>query len=193
MAGSLGDLPPGGTVDKVVYSQTVEGLFVRALDHKLSATCKAELKAVGIDLDAPLRSTYPAEAWGQGLQVVRRHLYPASPEEKGMRQLGRVFIDGFHQTLPGKVIVSVARLTGPSRSVGPLSRRLATGNNYMRAETRALTETSLHIWLNDAGPGGPWFMLGIFERSLEIVGARKVELDAEPHPDNSVDFRGTWL
>ena len=89
--------PETATVEYSLF----EGLFARALE--LTPAMRADLRAVGFDPDKP-QATYPGVVWIKSLEVALRHVFPQLPREEGLRQLGWKVIDGFLDTIAGRVV-----------------------------------------------------------------------------------------
>ncbi|MET0404430.1 MAG: DUF2378 family protein, partial [Cystobacter sp.] len=54
---------------KVVYAGTVEALFLRALENRLTPACRQRLSDAGLDLEQKLAPTYSLEQWKQFLRI----------------------------------------------------------------------------------------------------------------------------
>jgi uncharacterized protein (TIGR02265 family) len=78
-----------------------EGMFQRGM--KVDSGLKAKLLAAGYDLDRP-QATYPTPVWVACVEVAAVHAYGGMAREQAMRQLGRRFIDGFFETILGKLV-----------------------------------------------------------------------------------------
>lgn len=100
-----------------------EGLFQRTL--KAEGPFKQELRVAGYDMDAP-KAIYPTEVWNRCIDVALRHVTPGKKREEALRELGRVLIDGFFQTIVGSVIAVGLPMLGPERVVQRLPRYITS-------------------------------------------------------------------
>ncbi|MGZ3458342.1 MAG: TIGR02265 family protein, partial [Archangium sp.] len=76
----------------LVFEQTIEAVFVRALHGRVSPSCKARLRQAGLDLDRKLRPAYPFDAWMTFLRIAAEELYPREPLEQGAFKIGEACI-----------------------------------------------------------------------------------------------------
>jgi len=103
--------------EPVVYDAAVEGVFLRGLVGQVTPALSAKLRELGLDLDQKLRPTYPREAWSRMLEVTVAELFPSVSRQEGFRRLGELAVNGIGNTMIGKVLVQMARLMGPRRSM----------------------------------------------------------------------------
>jgi uncharacterized protein (TIGR02265 family) len=85
------------TIDAALF----EGMFVRAV--RPDPAFAAELKELGFDI-ARMQPRYPVRVWRQSLEAARRRLFGERPEEKGYRALGNLFVQGYFETIIGKIL-----------------------------------------------------------------------------------------
>ncbi len=87
---------------ELTIAQSVfEGLFRRAL--KPTGAFLEDLKRIGYDPDRE-QTTYPLRTWDLALGVAARHAHPTLTPDAARRRLGEQFLDGFFETITGKVI-----------------------------------------------------------------------------------------
>src|SRR3954470_18650653 len=106
---------PNHTVEAALF----EGMFVRAMRPDPSFT--AELKDLGFDLKR-IQSRYPVEVWRKSLEVARRRLFGERPEERGYRALGNLFVEGYFETIIGKIISVPLSLVPAERVIQRMPR-----------------------------------------------------------------------
>ena len=85
------------TVDAALF----EGMFVRAM--RPDPPFAAELKELGFDL-GKMQPRYSMRVWRNSLNAARRRLFNERSEEKGYRALGNLFVEGYFETIIGKVL-----------------------------------------------------------------------------------------
>jgi uncharacterized protein (TIGR02265 family) len=178
--------------ERVVYSEVVEGIFLRGLGPRTTPALKEKLRALGVDLGQKLKPTYPRELWIQVLRTTVEELYPGVPLEEGYRQLGQVAIQGVANTMIGRTIASMARLLGPGRAIHRLGDGFKSVNNYMEIELETLEKGRRYrIWLNDTY-GHPAYMLGCFQAALGIAGAKDLEVKLVESTPDGATFEMSW-
>lgn len=114
-----------------------EGLFSRAL--KPERDFLAELRAAGYDPARPERR-YPTRVWKACVEVACRRVHPELPEGEAMNLLGRRFIDGFFETIIGKVVLVAL----PFLSADSLVRRIP--------KFRSMTATGIEVMVEQDNP-----------------------------------------
>src|SRR5687767_2702508 len=102
-------------VDAAIF----EGMFVRAV--RPDQDFAAELRDAGFNVDK-IQPRYPAVVWTRALEIARRRLYGDKPEEAGYRALGNRFIDGYFETIIGKIISIPLALMSPDRVIERLPK-----------------------------------------------------------------------
>ena len=75
--------------DKLIFSQTFEGLF-RATAAHLDEPTVAALKAAGIDPQAELKPSYPLPVFHAVVKLLAQRLFPEAGPEEQLRRLGTV-------------------------------------------------------------------------------------------------------
>src|SRR5690349_24616631 len=120
--------------EPVVFDSAVEGVFLRGLVGQVTPSLSAKLRAIGLDLNQKLRPTYPREAWTRMLEVAVAEVFPDVSPEEGFRRLGALAVNGIGHTMMGKVLVQMARLMGPRRSMLRLPQVFSAVNNFMTME-----------------------------------------------------------
>lgn len=159
-----------------------EGLFVRALQPK--GAFLEELKARGYDPAAPALR-YPTAVWHACVDVARRHVFGALPEQEGFRKLGNLFMEGYYQTLIGKVVGAAIPLLGPERSLQRIPRTWKASQPALGVEVEKQGERHYHVTLREKGMLAD-FCAGLLESGANPAGAR-VSIDVvERGPDHCV-------
>ncbi len=118
-------------MEKLVYQNAVEGLFVKAFGKKMSPTVRKAIREAGIDLDAPLKTAYPGEVVNRCTQLIRHGVFAHEPDDtKAYFALGAQTLDGYFDTVLGKAMTGVLRVIGFERVIDRLPQQMASGSNY---------------------------------------------------------------
>ena len=158
---------------KVVYSQAVEGL-VRCLGVDLTPSLQDRMMELGVNVRGSLNVEYPADVWCRCLVAVTETLHPTLSRDARMQKLGERFITrGYPQTLAGKATVGLLQVIGPTAFIKRFKIMVGSSNNYLRAETSAVTDTSCEVWLNQIYEL-QGFGLGVLQQSIYMAGAKEV-------------------
>ncbi len=180
------------TGDKLVYAGTVEALFLKALENRLTPACRMRLGEAGLDLEQKLTPTYTLEQWKQFLRIAADHIYAGMPAEAAYYSLGERFIDGYFSTLFGKALLGMARLLGPRRALtqARLCFRTSTNCSEVRIVERGPTE--VEFWLTDIGADQPTFVAGALARAAELSGGQRVAVVPEGFDGQSATYHVRW-
>lgn len=167
-----------------------EGMYQRAM--KPDAALAAELKAVGFDL-ARIENKYPIQVWRNALDVTRRRMYPGLPEEQGYRALGRKFIDGYFETIIGRVVAVPVSLLGIERIIPRIARSLRVPRPDIVIDPPV--EEAKQRWrvkFHDAW-ARPGFYAGIMEGSgLRANNGKSVNVEVQNVTPQGFDLVITW-
>lgn len=134
-----------------MFDHVIDGMFRKSLGKRLTAACRAELKAAGLDLDRALLPAYPLDQYFTFLEIAGRHLYPDAPLPQALFELGAGFLDGYHETLMGRAILQLARLIGPTRAVKRSAQTWRQGNNFTEVRVVERTPTCFELHFNVVG------------------------------------------
>jgi uncharacterized protein (TIGR02265 family) len=138
--------------ERMVFDQTLEGLFVRGLEGQVTPSLRLYLKEVGVDLDRKLLPAYPFETWCSCVRVAARELYVDTPEEQAYHALGERMVDGYRGTMMGRALFSVLQLLGPRRVLDRVQQSFRSGNNYTEVRVQERAPNQRVLWMNEAGP-----------------------------------------
>lgn len=142
-------LPPAPPSASVTRGTVFEALFVRAL--KPSGRFAEELRAAGYDPAVPPRAEYPTQVWRRCAEVARRHTFPQLPAAEGERRLGNLFIEGFLQTLAGKMLGATLPLLGPDTLLQKLPRAWVSSQPNLTVTTARVGERHWTVTLREEG------------------------------------------
>ncbi|HLM43450.1 MAG TPA: DUF2378 family protein, partial [Myxococcaceae bacterium] len=101
----------------LIFEQTIEALFVRALGGRLTPDCKARLREAGLDVDQKIKPAYSLKSWMTFIRIAAEELYPGMPLEESTFKLGEAYIEGFRETMLGRAVLSLLRVLGPRRAL----------------------------------------------------------------------------
>lgn len=176
--------------EKLVFEQTIEGLYVRGLGSRLTPPLKAQLRAVGVDVDKTLLPAYDFEVWMRSLEVTAAGLYPSLPTEQAMFHVGESFIEGYKETLLGRAVLGVVRVLGPHRALARARQSFRSGNNYTEATLTPLGPEATELWMNEVGPW-PTFTGGIIHAALAASGVTP-KVEPTQHDGHACTFAISW-
>jgi uncharacterized protein (TIGR02265 family) len=180
------------TGEKLVYSETVEALFLRALENRLTPACRMRLREAGLDLDQKLSPTYTLEQWKQFLRVAADHIYAGMPAEAAYYSLGERFMEGYFSTLFGRALLGMARLLGPRRALTQARLCFRTSANCSEVRIVERGPTELEFWLTDIGADQPTFVAGVLARAAELAGGQRVVAMPEGFDGQSATYHVRW-
>lgn len=176
---------------RLVFEQTIEGLFLVALRHRLSSTAHAALREAGLDLSNKLLPAYPFETWRRGLEIAVADVYPELPRAESYRRLGRDLVEGMTRTGLGRAAASVGRLLGPTRALRRINATFASADNIVQARHRELSPTRFELSLNEV-MGQPTFHQGVLEACLPLAGARGLRVEVLSVEGTGATYAVEW-
>ncbi|MCP3102898.1 DUF2378 family protein [Myxococcus sp. K15C18031901] len=152
-----------------VSSSVLEGLFVRGL--KADDRLLRELEALGYDVRRP-EVDYPIPVWQRAVTLAREHVFATLGDEEAYRQLGRTVVEGFAQTLLGRVAAVALPMIGPARAIERIPRYLGMmGRPDIEVTTTSVGERGRRLTLTDRY-NRPDLMAGGLERMMELANAQ---------------------
>ena len=178
--------------EKLVYAATVEALFQKALENRLTPACRMRLREAGLDLDQKLSPTYTLEQWKQYLRIAADHIYAGMPTEAAYYSLGERFIDGYFATLFGRALLGMVRLAGPRRTLAQAKLGFRTSTNCTEVRVVERGASSVEVWVNDILADQPTFAAGVFARTMELAGGQRVAVVPEGFDGQSANYHVRW-
>jgi uncharacterized protein (TIGR02265 family) len=157
--------------ERLWFSNTVEGLFLRGLAGRLTPSHLDVLKQRGIDLSRRLAPAYPAALFAECIRLTAREVFPTVDEVEGVRRLGQLFLSGYQQTLVGAALVQMMKLLGARRTLQRMERNFATGGNFMKTQFTSHGPGDVEVSLSEVD-GIPSYFAGIIEKGSELVNAK---------------------
>jgi uncharacterized protein (TIGR02265 family) len=173
MYSSLRARAPGyarGVEQRLWFQSAVESLLVRGVGDDLTPALKAELLAVGLDVER-LLPAYDVALVVRAVDIVARHRpHPEGPVAT-RRAIGRRFLSSYSETLLGRAMVAAMRLLSPERVLGRMERNFRTGTNYMRTRFTLVEPGHGRLHVDDVeGLEDVWG--GIIEQGSEFIDAK---------------------
>jgi len=163
------------------------GLFVRALPPE--PAFHADLKAVGVDVEK-LLPQYPIKVWFEAMAVARRHYFSEQTQQQADWQMGRLFVQGFLDTLAGRVAGALLPMLGPARMLDRAERNISMGRPDIRVTVQVVGETERLLLFENTEPR-PEFTAGSIEVGLERARAR-AKVTVEDRQATSYVLRVRW-
>ncbi|NBD07444.1 MULTISPECIES: DUF2378 family protein [Corallococcus] len=178
--------------EKRIFAQSVDALFVRALGPHLTRDGRQRLKAVGLDLAAPLRHNYSLEQWRTFLDVAARDVFPGQPAEAAYLELGARYLKGFQQTSVGRASMQLVTHLGPEKTLERVPYNLRAGNNFNEVRVEELSKQAATLWVKDVLADTPFFACGFLVETLRASGAGSPEVTPLAFDGTAATYRLTW-
>ncbi|HEX8823323.1 MAG TPA: DUF2378 family protein [Archangium sp.] len=175
----------------LIFEQTIEAVYVRALHGRIPPSCKARLREAGLDLDKKLRPAYPFDSWMTFLRITAEELYPGEPLSQGAFKIGEACIDGFRETMLGRAVLSLLRVLGPRRALMRATQNFRAGNNYTESRLKEISPRQFELWMNEVG-SLPTFTAGILHAGLRTAGAENIHVDLSGYDGHACTYRISW-
>ncbi|WP_224241755.1 DUF2378 family protein [Hyalangium gracile] len=175
----------------LVFEQTIEALFVRALGGRLTPECRARLRDAGLDVDQKIKPAYSFQSWMTFLRIAAEELYPKTPLPEATFKLGEAYVEGFRQTMLGRAVMSLLRVLGPRRTIARATQNFRAGNNYTETRITELGPSQFDVWMNEVGDF-PEFTAGIIHAGVRMSGARELRVEPHGYDGHACTYRITW-
>ncbi|MFP2929473.1 DUF2378 family protein [Pyxidicoccus sp. 3LG] len=176
---------------RLIFSGTVQGLFLIGLGNRLSVATRASLREAGLDLDQDLLPAYPLNTWLKCQDIVLRGVWPDLERDEAQRRLGHVVIEGLMSTMLGRVMAAAARTLGPRLALTQLNRGFHGSNNYQESRVKEREPGVCELWINDIA-GRPAYYVGVLEAALGVMGARKARVSILRHEAPACTYLVEW-
>jgi|GEM_PF-1466338 len=178
-------------VEDVVFGNTVEALFLKALGSRLTPRCYERAAAAGIDLRGKLKPFYPREPYYAAVRAVAEELFPELDPERRLFEMGLAFMSGFDQTLLGKAILAAVRLIGARRMLAKMTDKFRSSNNYMKTEMVERAPGDIELTLSQTS-GAPAYFEGVLTYGLRVAGAKEVHISRLKEDGTHCTFAIKW-
>ena len=179
-------------MEKLVFQSSIEGLFVQGIGDRLTPALKAELKALGLDLDRKLPPAVTRLVWYASIDAVVRHLYAELPRDEAHRALGRRMMEGIENTLFGRTMLPAVKLLGPRRLLKRVPSNMKSSNNFSIGVMTELAPTSMRLEVDDVGDA-PHIFRGSLERMVIWAGGKDVVVTVEAPKLPAATYLVNWV
>jgi uncharacterized protein (TIGR02265 family) len=169
-------------------SLVFENLFLRALD--VQGPLREALLREGFD-PADVKEAYPLRVLNACVDLASGHLWPGRPLEEGRRELGRLFVQGWKQTVLGKVVTFAVGLLGPTRYLNLFPEHLKMDTLRIHAVSIPVGARAVRVEVHDNPGNTPHFMAGMLEEGLRMTRVEPV-IDVEVLAPRSFNLHVRW-
>lgn len=153
-----------------------DGMFAVAL--RPEGAFREELKAAGFDLDKPLPE-YPYAVWRACLVLAARHVFPHEPQDRAFWLLGERFIEGYLDTMIGKLIAAALPFLSPKTLVQRSPRFCSTGVSGATFDLQWLGEKEALLRMPELPYPNHHFTAGVVAKCMTLI---KSSMDLDPQP-----------
>jgi uncharacterized protein (TIGR02265 family) len=174
--------------DRFAFSSLLES-YEKGLGKRLTPTLREKLKVAGLDLEK-LPPAIPAQEMPKYMDIIVAEVWPDTPREQALRELGLCVIRGWQQGLLGAAAAQMLRLIGVQRTLTRLDRAISTTNNFNKTSTVFVNSNEALITVNEV-QNMPSYWRGILEAGLEIL-AVEGEIALESFHPPQATFRAKW-
>lgn len=178
--------------EKLVFAQSVDALFVRALGPHLTREGRRRLREAGLDLNEPLRPAYGLEQWKAFLRVAASDVFPAASPKEAWFGLGERYLQGFRQTSQGRASMALVTRLGPRHTLERVPHNVRAGNNFNEVRVEELGTHAATLWMKDVAADNPFFACGFLAETLRTAGAGDIVVDPVAFDGTAVTIRLTW-
>ena len=176
----------------LVFNNSVQGLFSRTFPDGVPPELKAQLRAVGVDLDKPLLPAYPATTWARCVDLGARAAFPEERREVAWRRMGERMIDGYQDAMIGRAMFSMLQLLGPRRMLQRSQKNFRTGNNYTEVRFSDVSPTEMELWFNETDEVMRHFTVGLVLAGMRAGGADEPQVRLHGTDAKGVTLRASW-
>lgn len=176
--------------EPLVFSQTFEGLFDKALRNRMTPGLRDGLRALGVDVHA-LKPAYPVPTWTAAIELAAREIYPQLSTEAATWKLGEDFIQGYAETFIGRAMFGVLKVIGPKKALARMGRNFRSGNNYLETRFTENGPTDVELWFSEVHRQ-PGFNGGIVLGGGRLIGAQQMKIEVVRTDGREAVYRITW-
>jgi uncharacterized protein (TIGR02265 family) len=178
---------------RLIYEQSIEGMYLKGHPEKLTPQLKAALKEHGIDLDQKLKPFYLADAVNAATVTFRKLAYGhIADDAEAYAQIGARTVDGYFDTVYGRPLVGLLKLFGVKRIVDRLPQAMTGSSNFMQVTVEWKGPNEAHLTLSDTDPN-PYLNLGVLRRAFRHwFKTPSFDVAIHEHVRPRTTFRLTW-
>lgn len=176
---------------RVVFGSTIEGLYIRGLDGRITPELRERLKnEAHLDLTR-LQPAYSLATWTRALELTAASVHPGLPRSEAYERLGADLSRGFFETFLGRAVIAVIKLLGPRRTLLRTERNLRSGNNYTECSFIEHAPNRIETVINE-GTELRHAMTGVVREALIYAGAKNLKVDLIRHDDQNSTWMISW-
>lgn len=157
----------------IALQHMFEGLYGRSL--RPTGALKERLRERGYDLDRP-RTSYPLAVWADCLDASASELHPKLPRADAWERLGGQFIDGYFETLVGRMIAVTLPFMSAKLFLGRVPRFMTTGLQHAEVELIWTDDRNATLTIRRMHELSGRFMTGVLRGSFARMNLRDVKL-----------------
>lgn len=166
--------------ERLVFSNSIEGLFVRGVGEQLTPDIKSALRDLGIDVDRRLLPAYPSQVYQRGIDVLVTKLHPTLDRSKAQFKLGESAVFGVTATIIGRSGIALAKLIGTKRALMRFPISSMSSTNFAKMEAREVGPRSIEI-VTCPIDGHVEFLKGCISAVVQLTGGKEPVFDVTEH------------
>lgn len=168
------------TSERLVFANSIEGLFIRGVGPQLTPEIRTELRKVGIDVEKPLLPAYPSQTYQRAIDVLVTHLHPKLSVGEAQFKLGERAVFGVTDTFVGRSGIAFAKLIGTKRSLMRFPVSSMSSTNFAKMEAREVGPQSIEI-VTCPIDGHIEFLKGCVSAVVVLTGGKDPTFDVTDH------------
>ncbi|HEX8820407.1 MAG TPA: DUF2378 family protein [Archangium sp.] len=180
------------STEKLIFAQSVDALFVRALGPYLTRDGRRRLKEAGLDLSESLRPAYALEQWKAFLRVAASDIFPGASPQEAWSGLGERYLQGYRQTAQGRASMALVTRLGARHTLERVPHNVRAGNNFNEVRVEELGTQAATLWMKDVMADNPFFACGFLAETLRAAGAGDLSVVPVAFDGTAATFRLTW-
>lgn len=175
--------------ERFIFKQVMEALFLVGLRERVTPAFRAELKAMGIDLNK-LLPAYDYALWERAV-IATAKLFPNLERGPALTESGRHMVQGTLENNPfGRAGLNLLRLMGVGKALKRAMGRSAA-QNFNKTSFANETANSIEVHMTYVGKI-PEFALGTVISVGEIMGAKNMRGRVLSYSEPSAVFLAEW-
>lgn len=177
--------------ERLEFGPSVHGLFIDTFGGALTPELRDALRAEGLDVDRPLKPSYPVAVYVRCVRLMARALSPELSEDDALRVMGGRAVEGLGSNFLGRSLLSVVRTMGLRRTLLHAERAFRNSNNYTRVTPRVLNPTAVELIFNTV-VGIPTYVEGVLLAGATLLGGREPRVESAPLDGERHRFALHW-
>lgn len=172
----------------VALQSLFEGLFVRALQP--NAVFKEKLRGKGFDL-ARMQPRYPIQVWIDCVDVAIAEVYPQLSRPEAWSAIGDRFVEGYFQTLVGRMIATTLPFLSAKTFVGRSPRFISTGLDGVNQVLTWENEKTACLSIKGGGELAGHLLVGVCRNAYRRMKIEGVKLEPKALGGLDAELRTT--